>query len=50
MDDVFAKLYDVFGELKAIREEQSAYFQGHDDIKKRLTKVESIPSIASHLH
>lgn len=43
----------VFGEVKAMREEQAAHFQSHEDnnqehgeFRRRLDKIESVPVIA----
>lgn len=39
----------VLGELKDMRQEQSAHNQDHVDINERLTKIETLPSIAHEL-
>lgn len=47
--EVLNKLDAVFGEVKEMRQEQSVHRQEHDDIDKRLDKIESVPAVAHEL-
>lgn len=53
---VMTAVDNVFGEVKAMREEQAMHFQSHEDnrlehieFKDRLRKIESVPVIAHQI-
>jgi len=46
---VIDKLDAVFGEIKAMRQDWSLHSGTHDRIEKRLTHIESTPTVASEL-
>ncbi len=48
-DDIFTKIDKVYGEVKAMREEQSMHSFRHDDTEKRLDAIESTPTVAHAL-
>lgn len=45
-DDVFTKMDLVYGEVKAMRDEQAAHSQQHRDINQELEMIKSVPVIA----
>ncbi len=54
--EVMTKVDAVFGEVKAMREEQVMHFQSHEDnrlehkeFRGRLDKIESVPVIAHQI-
>lgn len=47
--DVMTKMDQVYGEVIAMRQEQVAHTQRHEDIDKSLKEIRSIPVIAHSL-
>ena len=48
-NETFDRIDQVYGEVKAVREEQAFHQQSHDDMNERFGKIEAIPVIAHEL-
>ncbi len=48
-DQAMGKLDFIIGELKTIREEQSAHVLRHDDLEKDIREIRALPSVAHQI-